>query len=112
MLGPGGRALYPRGNIGGIAASGEMRKRFDLFANIRPARTRPGIAMPCGKAFDLVIVRENTEGFYADRNMFMGNGEFMPTADVALSIRKITRQGSTRIAEGGLCHRPFRVAAS
>jgi 3-isopropylmalate dehydrogenase len=30
--------------------------------------------------------------------MFMGNGEFMPTEDVALSVRKITRQGSQRIA--------------
>ena len=45
------------------------------------------------------MVRENTEGFYADRNMFMGNGEFMPTPDVALAVRKITRKGSTRIAE-------------
>jgi len=45
-----------------------------------------------------VIVRENTEGFYADRNMFMGSGEFMPTPDVALSVRKITREGCTRIA--------------
>ena len=53
----------------------------------------------CGKPVDLVVVRENTEGFYADRNMFMGNGEFMPTPDVALAVRKITRQGSTRIAE-------------
>ena len=47
---------------------------------------------------DLVVVRENTEGFYADRNMFQGSGEFMPTADVALSMRKITREGSMRIA--------------
>ena len=46
-------------------------------------------------------MRENTEGFYADRNMFVGNGEFMPTPDVALAVRKITRQGSTRIAEAG-----------
>ena len=33
---------------------------------------------------DLVIVRENTEGFYSDRNMFAGSGEFMPDADMAL----------------------------
>ena len=39
---------------------------------------------------DLVIVRENTEGFYSDRNMFAGSGEFMPDADSAFSIRKIT----------------------
>jgi len=52
-----------------------------------------------------VIVRENTEGFYADRNMFQGSGEFMPTADLALAVRKITRDGSTRIAEAA-----FRLA--
>jgi len=46
-----------------------------------------------------VIVRENTEGFYADRSMFAGTGEMMPTPDLALSVRKITRDGSTRIAE-------------
>jgi 3-isopropylmalate dehydrogenase len=47
---------------------------------------------------DLVIVREATEGFYSDRNMFMGIGEFMPTPDVALSVRKITAHASSRIA--------------
>jgi isocitrate/isopropylmalate dehydrogenase len=47
---------------------------------------------------DLVIVRENTEGFLADRNMIAGSGEFMPTADVALAVRKITAHGSRRIA--------------
>src|SRR5437588_245664 len=35
----------------------------------------------------------------ADRNMFLGNGEFMPTQDLALSVRKITREGCTRIVE-------------
>ena len=53
----------------------------------------------CGSPVDLVIARENTEGFYADRSMFLGSGEFMPTADLALSVRKITRAGSTRIAQ-------------
>lgn len=46
-----------------------------------------------------MIVRENTEGFYADRSMFVGPGKFMPTPDLAIAMRKITRQGSTRIAE-------------
>ena len=68
-----------------------MRKRLDLYANIRPAKSRPGMPPRCGKPVDLVVVRENTEGFYADRNMFMGHGEFMPTPDVALAVRKITR---------------------
>ena len=47
---------------------------------------------------DLVIVRENTEGFYADRNMHQGVGEFMPTPDLALSVRKISAHACRRIA--------------
>jgi 3-isopropylmalate dehydrogenase len=53
-----------------------------------------------------VIVRENTEGFYADRSMHVGIGDLMPTPDLAISIRKITREASTRIAE-----QAFRIAA-
>src|SRR4029077_15118996 len=84
---------------GGINPSGALRKRLDLFANIRPAKTRAQFPARCGKPVDLVIVRENTEGFYADRNMFFGSGEMMPTPDLALSMRKITRAGSTSVVE-------------
>jgi 3-isopropylmalate dehydrogenase len=48
---------------------------------------------------DLIIVRENTEGFYSDRNMFDGPGEFSPIPGVGLAIRKITNNASLRIAE-------------
>jgi isocitrate/isopropylmalate dehydrogenase len=99
LLGPVSHNDYPPRDQGGLNPSGELRKRLDLFANIRPARSRQGFPPRCGKAVDLVIVRENTEGFYADRSMFVGPGELMPTPDLALAIRKITREGSTRIAE-------------
>src|ERR1041385_3905383 len=99
ILGPVSHNDYPPAAKGGLNPSGEMRKRLDLYANIRPAKSRPGLPPRCGKPVDLVVVRENTEGFYADRNMFAGNSEFMPTPDVALAVRKITRKGSTRIAE-------------
>ena len=99
ILGPVSHNDYPGFAEGGLNPSGELRKRLDLFANIRPARTRGGFPPRCGSPVDLVIVRENTEGFYADRSMFLGSGEFMPTPDLALSVRKITRAGSTRIAE-------------
>jgi isocitrate/isopropylmalate dehydrogenase len=99
ILGPVSHNDYPPVDQGGLNPSGELRKRLDLFANIRPARTRGGFPPRCGSPVDLVIVRENTEGFYADRSMFLGSGEFMPTPDLALSVRKITRAGSTRIAE-------------
>ena len=54
--------------------------------------------MKPGKSMDLVIMREATEGFYPDRNMARGWGEVMPSPDMALSIRKITRHCSDRIA--------------
>ena len=99
ILGPVSHNDYPPVAEGGLNPSGELRRRLDLFANIRPARSRrgPGLAPRCG--IDLVIVRENTEGFYADRSMHAGPGEFMPTPDIALAVRKITRAGSTRIVE-------------
>ncbi len=99
ILGPVSHNDYPPAAQGGINPSGALRKRLDLFANIRPARTRANFPPRCGKAVDLVIVRENTEGFYADRNMFAGSGEFMPTPDLALAVRKISREGSMRIVE-------------
>jgi len=99
VLGPVSHNDYPPVAEGGLNPSGELRKRLDLFANIRPARTRGGFPPRCGHPVDLVIVRENTEGFYADRSMFSGSGEFMPTPDLALAVRKITRAGSTRIVE-------------
>ncbi len=99
LLGPVSHNEYPPIAEGGLNPSGELRKRLDLYANIRPARSREGFPPRCGSAVDLVIVRENTEGFYADRSMYLGPGEFMPTPDLALAVRKITRLGSTRIAE-------------
>ena len=98
ILGPVSHNEYPPVAEGGLNPSGELRKRLDLYANIRPARTRGGFPPRCGHPVDLVIVRENTEGFYADRTMFVGPGEIMPTPDLALAIRKVTRTGSTRIA--------------
>ena len=99
ILGPVSHNDYPPLAEGGLNPSGELRKRLDLFANIRPAKSRGGLPPRCGSAVDLVIARENTEGFYADRSMFSGPGELMPTPDLALAIRKVTRAGSTRIAE-------------
>ncbi|HEV7266785.1 MAG TPA: isocitrate/isopropylmalate dehydrogenase family protein [Falsiroseomonas sp.] len=98
VLGPVDSYAYPPRDKGGINVSGEMRIRFDLYANIRPSRSRPGLPHYGRTPMDVVIVRENTEGFYADRNMHLGIGEFMPTPDLALSVRKISAEGSARIA--------------
>ncbi|MBV8185457.1 MAG: isocitrate/isopropylmalate dehydrogenase family protein [Hyphomicrobiales bacterium] len=98
LLGPVSHLDYPPRTQGGLNPSGELRRRFELFANIRPSRSREGLTL-LRKPMDLVIVRENTEGFYADRNMFEGSGEFAPDPDMALSLRKITAKGSRRIAK-------------
>jgi 3-isopropylmalate dehydrogenase len=97
ILGPVDHYNYPPRDRGGINPSGELRATFDLYANIRPCRSRAGLGV-LKIPMDLVIVRENTEGFYADRNMFAGTGEFMPDPDMALAVRKITARGSARIA--------------
>ena len=98
ILGPVSTFQYPPRNEGGVSPSSTLRIELDLYANIRPNCTRPNIPSVV-KEMDMVIVRENTEGFYADRNMFLGLGEFMPTEKLALSIRKITYEGSRRISE-------------
>ena len=104
ILGPVSHLDYPERDQGGINPSGELRVKLDLFANIRPAKSRLGTGLT-GKPVDLVIYRECTEGFYADRNMYQGIGEFMPTEDVALSIRKVTARQCRRIA-----HAAFEAA--
>ena len=97
ILGPISHLDYPPRDKGGVNISAEFRVKLDLYANIRPARTRAGVPHR-GTAMDLVIMREATEGMYADRNMFNGPGEFMPTEDIALSIRKVTARACERIA--------------
>ena len=82
---------------GEINPSKFFRKSLDLYANIRPARTYPGVKT-ITPPFDLVVVRENTEGFYADRNVESGNSEILVTPDVAISLRRITRECCERIA--------------
>lgn len=97
VLGPVSHADYPPREAGGVNPSGVLRKQFELYANIRPCRSRPGLTL-LRKPMDLVIVRENTEGFYSDRNMYAGSGEFMPDPDMALSVRKVTAHGVARVA--------------
>lgn len=98
ILGPGGMSAYPPVDEGGVNIPGTIRKRLDLYANLRPSRHRAGVPLS-REGLDVLIVRENTEGFYADRSLFEGYGEFRPTADTALSLRLITARASRRIAE-------------
>ncbi len=67
-----------------------LRQALDLYANVRPARSIPGLGMRYDDV-DLVIVRENTEDLY-------GGIEHMVGPDAAESIKIITRHASMRIA--------------
>lgn len=97
ILGPIGHAAYPKDDPNCINPHPILRKQFDLFANLRPVRTYPGLPA-LHPDIDILVVRENNEGFQPDRNMIAGSGEFQPTLDSAFSIRVITRRGSERIA--------------
>jgi 3-isopropylmalate dehydrogenase len=103
LLGPHDSASYPpewRQRLE-RPPGGELRHFFDLYMNLRPSRNRPGVAS-LAKDVDLVTVRENTEGFYADRNMAKGSGEFMPTPDLALVVGVFSRAAIRRIAVAAL----------
>jgi len=67
-----------------------LRQELNLYANVRPARTLPGIVSRYENV-DLIIVRENTEDLYAGIEHKVGR-------DAAESIKIITREASERIA--------------
>jgi isocitrate dehydrogenase (NAD+) len=71
-----------------------LRKEFDLYANVRPAKTllRGGRY----EDIDLVLIRENTEGLYVGVEHYIGMGNDPRAA--AESVMIITRFGAERIA--------------
>jgi len=80
----------PKGG-GHSSANVALRKALDLYANVRPAKTLPGVKGPfADKNLDMIIVRENTEDLYTGI-------EFQPHPDMAQGIKVITRPGSNRI---------------
>jgi isocitrate dehydrogenase (NAD+) len=70
-----------------------LRKEFDLYVNLRPARSFEGVQSRY-KDIDLVIVRENTEEFYAGIEHYID-----PSRSAAETIGVVTRSGSTRIVD-------------
>jgi isocitrate dehydrogenase (NAD+) len=68
-----------------------LRQHFDLYANVRPARTLEGVPTRFTDV-DMVIVRENTEDIYAGIEHYVD-----PRRSAAESIAVITRFGSERI---------------
>ncbi len=68
-----------------------LRLEFDLYANVRPARSFAGLVTRYEKV-DLLVVRENTQGEYSGIEHFID-----PTKNAAEAISIITRFGSDRI---------------
>jgi isocitrate dehydrogenase (NAD+) len=86
-----------------------LRKKLDLYANVRPVKSLPGLHTRFDDvALDMVIFRENTEDLYSGLEH-----EVVP--DVITSIKVITRTASTRIARAafrfGSRHLRKRVTA-
>ena len=98
MLGPMATFDFKDESKGEINPSKFFRKQLDLYANIRPAKTFPNIPTRMNP-FDLAVVRENTEGFYSDRNVESGNSEILVTPEVGIALRRITRLCCDRIAK-------------
>ena len=67
-----------------------IRQKFNLFANVRPVKTYPGLVGPLG-AVDFVLVREATEGLYIGIENRLSD-------DVAVATRLVTRDKSTRVS--------------
>ncbi|MDI6804254.1 MAG: NADP-dependent isocitrate dehydrogenase [Bacteroidota bacterium] len=77
--------------FGEKSANVTLRKLFETFGNIRPARELPGITTPySGRGIDLVVVRENVEDLYAGI-------EHMQTPGVAQCLKVISRKGCEKI---------------
>ena len=70
-----------------------LRQKYDLYANIRPAKTWKGAQTKFDNV-DIVVIRENTEGLYMGLEHFLTREK-----DVAESLAVITRSGSERIVE-------------
>ena len=77
--------------FGEKSANVTLRKLFETYANVRPARELPGVpSRYAGEGVDMIIVRENIEDLYAGI-------EHMQTPDVAQCLKVITRKGSEKI---------------
>lgn len=87
-----GAATSPTQKIPGFfGAIRYLRRKLDLFANVRPARHHP---VPGSReGVDLVVVRENTEGLYVEQERTYMGGE------IAIADTVITRRASARIGE-------------
>jgi 3-isopropylmalate dehydrogenase len=74
-----------------------VRKKFDLFAAVRPALSHAAIPS-IHENVDIVFLRELTEGMLYSETVVAGLPEFRPNDDITVAMRVITRKGSNRVA--------------
>lgn len=98
ILGPIGHREYPRNDPTWVNAHPAFRKHFQFYANYKPYLSYANLPSVY-KDIDLLFLRETTEGFKVDGNLFRGYGEVMPTSDMAIGICVTTRLKSRLIAE-------------
>ncbi|KPK20081.1 MAG: isocitrate/isopropylmalate dehydrogenase family protein [Betaproteobacteria bacterium] len=98
IVGPTYAGEYPKDDPYRGHPNGFIRRNFKLFANVRPVEAWPQLD-PLIEDLRITVLRENTEGFYPDRNLAWGYGEFKPREDVALSLRVITAEACRRFAQ-------------
>jgi 3-isopropylmalate dehydrogenase len=97
IVGPTFAGEYPQDDPVRGHPNGFIRRHYKLFANVRPVEAWPQLD-PIVPEVDITVLRENTEGFYPDRNLAWGYGEFKPRDDVALALRVITGEACERFA--------------
>jgi 3-isopropylmalate dehydrogenase len=95
VLGPIGHGSYPRNDATWIFPP--LRKRFDLFASIKPVKSYANIKS-IHKDVDIVFLREVTEGMQSSDTVIAGSAEFRPNDEITIASRVITRKGSARVA--------------
>ena len=95
IMGPIGHGAYPRGDATWVMPP--VRKKFDLFAALRPALSHPTIPS-VHKDVDIAFFRELTEGMLYSETVVAGLPEFRPNDDITVAMRVITRKGSNRVA--------------
>jgi len=98
IVGPTYAGEYPKDDPYRGHPNGFIRRNYKLFANVRPVQAWPQLN-PLIPDVDVTVLRENTEGFYPDRNLAWGYGEFKPREDVGLSLRVITGDACDRFAK-------------
>ena len=90
-----------------------LRQSFDLYTNLRPCKSYPGNLLNYRDDIDIMVFRENTEGLYSGIEFFplpdevrqalmqgsasMGRFKDVPSEELAVSLRVITKKGAYRI---------------